>query len=130
MERLSSRFGRQWMREEAAGEGIAWDDLIESALEVQLRLLVGPGRASGCQSSKIKTSVRQNVATIAGCMARPLLQKNRLNPGFEELEIKCGDFVGRRCRGRCAVRRASRSPYGRRLSLCAGITAIHNRDEQ
>jgi hypothetical protein len=43
----------------------------------------------------MKTSVRQDVATIAPGVSRALLQKNRFDLGFENLEIKSVGVGGR-----------------------------------
>src|SRR5205823_3565054 len=63
-------------------------DLIEGALEVLLRLLVGPGGAVRIERLQSKGAILQNMAAVARCMSWPLLKKNRFHVCFEELEIE------------------------------------------
>jgi hypothetical protein len=85
------------MKQEPAGRGISGNDMLQDVLEVTLRLVVVPRRASRRQWLEMKTSVRQDVATIAAGVSRALLQKNRLDLRFENLEIKSIGVGGMRC---------------------------------
>jgi hypothetical protein len=83
------------MEQKSACTRIAWDDLSHSTLEVPLGLFLSPLRASRGQHLETEIPGFQNVATIAARVSGAVLQENRLDLGFENLEAKCGRFSGR-----------------------------------
>ncbi len=98
VKRISSSFGRKRMQQEPAGSGIPRNNQLQNALEVSLRLLVGPAGAPRRQPLKMKDPVRQNVAPVAAGVLGPVLQEDGLDLGLEELETKCGCWRGTRSR--------------------------------
>src|ERR1700693_2742294 len=100
MEWISSRIGCKGMDQKSAGGGISWNDMLESALEVPLGLLLGPLRTSGGQHLETEIAGCENVATVTARVSRAVLQENGLDRGFENLEAECRRFSGRwTCRG-------------------------------
>src|SRR5205807_6063413 len=59
-------------------------------------LFLGPRGGSRGQPLKPKIPGCKNVATVAARVSRPVLQENRLHPGFENLEVECRRLRGRR----------------------------------
>ena len=94
MEWISSRIGCKGMDQKSAGAGISWNDMLQSTLEVSLRLLLSPLRASGGQHLKTEIAGCEDVATVTARVSRAVLQENGLDLGFENLEAQCGRFSG------------------------------------
>src|SRR5207245_7715712 len=55
MKRISSCFGSEWVNQESARSGVSGNDLLQSTLEIALRLLVGPLGAPRRQYLQVKT---------------------------------------------------------------------------
>src|SRR5436190_13149290 len=109
------------MSEQPARDDVARVDLIESALEVHVRLLVGPLHAVRIQHLQMECSTLQDMAAVAGSVSGPFFQKDGLDVLPEELEVE------RRCpasRGIIACCRRSL------LSMCSDRQGIQGDDDK
>src|SRR5438445_3203700 len=97
---------------------LAWNNLLQGALEVVLGLFLGPLRA--CRGQRLETKIPscENVTTVAAGVSRAVLQENRLDPGFEKLEVEWRRLRGRRIGGGiCWLSGAFPNPIGEHLPL-------------
>src|SRR5260370_27342699 len=88
MKGISPGFRRQRVDQEPTRRRIPGNDLLHSILEITLRLLVGPSRATRQQRFQVKFFVPRDVAAVAPGVTASLVQKDRLDPCFKELEIE------------------------------------------
>src|SRR5437016_8735462 len=88
MERITSRFGRQRMDQQPAGSGISRGDLLENVLKIALRLARCPIRGAGRQLLQVKAPVVFRMTVVATGVSRSILQEDRFDPRFEDLETK------------------------------------------
>src|SRR5882724_12137035 len=109
------------MSEQPTPDDVTRLDLIERALEVHVRLLVGPLRAVRIQHLQMERSIFQDMAAVAGGVSWPFFQKDGLDVLPEELEVE------RRCpasREIIACRRRSL------LSMCSDRQGIQGDDDK
>ncbi len=88
MKRVASRFGSEWMKQKPAGLRLARDHQLRSALEILAGLFFRP----------VGEARREGRAAVAARVPHPLLQKDGLHAGFEELKIKLAFGWGVRSR--------------------------------
>src|SRR5260370_42368249 len=70
--------------------------MLQSAMEGVAGLFLGPHSASRGQLLETEIPGSENVTTVTARVARTVLQENRLDPGFEDLEVECRRLRGRR----------------------------------
>src|SRR5260370_37956645 len=96
--------------------------MLQSAMEGVAGLFLGPHSASRGQLLETKIPRCENVTTVTARVARTVLQENRLDPGFEHLEVECRRLRGRRIgRDIECLSRAFPDPIREHLPLPAAL---------